>query len=211
MTTSATAERHALAALFTELGPDVDTLCEGWTSRDLAAHLVMRERRPDGAAGVILKPLAGYADKVQDSIAARDWDDLVGTVRSGPPRWSPTRIGAVDRLANTIEFFVHHEDVRRAQSAWEARDLPDELRSDLHAALGRMVKVLARKVPVGLELTPTDGGASITAKKGSPTVTVHGPIGELVLFVYGRGDHAQVTFDGPDDAVAAVRAARFGV
>jgi hypothetical protein len=37
-------ERTQLADLFDELGPDAATLLEPWTVRDLAAHLVMRER-----------------------------------------------------------------------------------------------------------------------------------------------------------------------
>ena len=45
-------ERLALCALLDETGPDAPTLCEGWTTGDLAAHLVLRERRPDAAAGV---------------------------------------------------------------------------------------------------------------------------------------------------------------
>ena len=39
-------ERAALAALLHETGPDGPTLCEGWQTRDLVAHLVLRERRP---------------------------------------------------------------------------------------------------------------------------------------------------------------------
>src|SRR5882762_622635 len=36
-------ERRELCDLFLELGPDAPTLCEGWTTLDLAAHLVLRE------------------------------------------------------------------------------------------------------------------------------------------------------------------------
>ncbi len=49
-------ERRALCALLDETGPDAPTLCEGWTTGDLAAHLVLRERRPDAAAGVAGRP-----------------------------------------------------------------------------------------------------------------------------------------------------------
>jgi uncharacterized protein (TIGR03083 family) len=45
--TLARAERAALCDLFDEVGPDAPTLCAGWTTRDLAAHLVIRERRAD--------------------------------------------------------------------------------------------------------------------------------------------------------------------
>ena len=211
MTTPAGQERAALAALFDDVGPDAATLCEGWATRDLAAHLVLRERRPDAALGVVLRSFAGHTRKVQERLASGDWPSLVERVRSGPPLLSPTRIDAVDRLANTVEFFVHHEDVRRAAPVWEPRELDPELIGDLHAALRRMAKVLARKSPVGVELQPTDGPARIMAKAAVPSVTVSGPVGELVLFVYGRGDHAQVELDGDDDAVVKLRTASFGI
>src|ERR1700754_3004842 len=38
-------ERQKLADLFASLGPDAPTMCTGWATRDLAAHLVIRERR----------------------------------------------------------------------------------------------------------------------------------------------------------------------
>jgi uncharacterized protein (TIGR03085 family) len=211
MTTPATVERRKLCNLLDELGPDAPTLCEGWMTVDLAAHLVMRERRPDGVAGVLFKPLAGYAEKVQDQIAQLPWSRLVERVRCGPPRFSPMRIDGVDRAVNTVEFFVHQEDVRRAQPGWSARDLDDELVDDLYAALKRGARLLARKAPAGIELEPSDGRPTVVAKRGSPLVTVRGPVGELTLFVYGRQAHALVELDGPSEAVASVRNASFGI
>src|SRR5262249_33102419 len=57
-------ERTALCALLGETGPGAPTLCEGWRTGDLAAHLVMRERRPDAAAGLLGGPLAGHTRRV---------------------------------------------------------------------------------------------------------------------------------------------------
>lgn len=210
MTTPATQERRDLSDLFEEVGPDAPTLCEGWTTRDLAAHLVIRERRPDAIAGAVVKKLAGHTEKVQSATAAMPWDELVDTVRTGPPAWSPTRFGAADRVANTVEFFVHHEDVRRASEPWEPRELPGELVDDLHRATKRMVRLLARSAPSGLVLEPTDGHAPIIAKKGAPAVTVRGAMGELTLFVYGRQDHARVDLDGEPASVEAIRSTSFG-
>lgn len=225
MTTPATEERRRFADALAEVGPDADTLCEGWTTRDLAAHVVLRERRPDAAVGVIASFMSGYTEKVQDKLAARDWDDLVEAVRSGPPIWSPTRIDAVDRLANTTEFFVHLEDVRRAQPDWEPRDLDDDLEDDLESALGRMSKMFLRKAPAGVTLVVLDDDdddegdepeveETIVANKpddGDAMVTVSGPVGELILWVFGRQEHARVEFDGPQDAIDALQAASFGI
>lgn len=210
MTTAATRERHAFCDTLAEVGPDARTLCEGWTTRDLAAHVVLRERRPDAALGLLVSRLGGHTAKVQERIASDDWNALVEQIRGGPPRFSPTRLSTVDRLANTVEFFVHHEDVRRQRGSWDERELHGDLATDLHTALRRGARLLLRKAPAGVVLEP-DGGDPIVANDAEPKVTVSGPIGEVVMFVYGRQTHAKVTVSGPDDAVAAVFDARFGI
>lgn len=213
MTTPATLERRRLADELVAVGPDVDTLCEGWSARDLAAHVVLRDRRPDAMPGVLISKLSSYTDKVQNKIADTDWDELVDLVRD-PPKWSPTRLDAIDRLANTTEFFVHLEDVRRAQPGWEPRDLDAELIADLTSALGRTAKPFARRAPVGITLVPDGDAEPIVAKsasEGEATVTVRGPVGELVLFMFGRQEHARVTIEGDDDAVEQARTASFGL
>ena len=210
MSTPASSERRQFADDLAAAGPDAPTLCDGWTTRDLAAHVVIRERRPDAAAGILIGALSGYTDKVQSKTSAHDWNDLVEQVRSGPPAWSPMRFDKVDRAMNTIEFFVHTEDVRRASEGWTPRVLDSELADDLTSALTRGAKMLTRSAPTGVTLAP-DGRDTIVAHAGEPMVTVSGPIGELVLFVYGRQDYARVELDGPDDAVAELRAAEFGI
>ncbi len=208
-------ERSALCDLFLEVGPDAPTLCGDWTTRDLAAHIVMRERRPDGAAGVMISKLRGHADKVQASIAANEWTELVDTVRSGPPVWSPTRLSAVDSLVNTVEFFVHHEDVRRAGDGWTPRDLDADLEAALLKMMSRMAKLLTRSSSIGVVLEPTGGGDAdlgpIIANKALPSVTVRGAVGELLLFVFGRQAHSNVELLGNDDDIETVRTAAFGV
>jgi uncharacterized protein (TIGR03085 family) len=204
-------ERAELCELFLELGPDEPTLCGDWTTRDLAAHLVVRERRPDAAIGIVVSQAAGYTDKVQSGVADTEWSDLVDTVRSGPPIWSPTRIGKVDALANTVEFFVHLEDVRRAQPTWEPRELDADLVDALYGVLGKMAKRLVKNSPVGIVLEPDDGHEPIIAKEAEPSVTVRGAVGELVMFVYGRQAHSKVELFGDDDSVAAANAASFGI
>ena len=210
MTTPARSERAALCDLFMSVGPDAPTLCAGWTTRDLAAHLVVRESRPDAAGGILIKRLAPYGDRVRDKVASRPWADLVEAVRQGPPRLSPMRIPALDSLTNTLEFFVHLEDVRRAQPDWQPRALSSSLESTLQSALARGARLMVRSAPCGVTLAPTHG-APITAKKGSPSVSIAGDIGELVLFVYGRQAHAHVTMSGPDDLVERISTAKFGV
>ena len=47
MTHLAELERAALCDTLEAVGPDVPTLCDPWTTAELAAHLVIRDRRPD--------------------------------------------------------------------------------------------------------------------------------------------------------------------
>jgi uncharacterized protein (TIGR03085 family) len=204
-----TDERAALCDLFLQLGPDAPTLCAGWQTRDLAAHLVVREHRLDAAPGIALRPFAGYTKRVQDGYAARPWPDLVEQVRSGPPAYWPTRIGAVDRLVNGIEFLVHHEDVRRAQPDWRPRD-PDPARAAAAwTGLSRAARLMFRRSPVGVSLSTPDG-AEVTAKRGPNTVILTGEPVELLLFAFGR-DAAKVEFTGEQAAVAAVQGLRRGL
>lgn len=202
--------RRTLCDVFDEVGPDAPTLCEGWTTRDLAAHLVVRETRPDAAAGILVKSAAAYGDRIRDRVGSRSWSQLVDTVRSGPPRLSPMRVPAVDDLTNTIEYFVHLEDVRRARVDQPVVALEPAVDDALFATLRRGARIFARRSPVGLVLAVT-GRESITAKKAEPTVTVRGSVGEIVLFLYGRSSVARVEFDGPSDAVERLKNTRFGI
>jgi len=186
--TVARAERAALADLMLEVGPDSPTLCGEWTTRDLAAHLVLRERRPE-AAGLVVPALRGRMESVQDGIAARPYDELVAEVRQGPPFWNPMNIGFVDAQTNTVEFFVHHEDVRRTQEGWAPRALDAATTAALWSTVPTLVKAIARRSPVGIDAAPTDGpaaGTTVRLKGGTPSVTLSGPVGEIVLAVYGR-------------------------
>ncbi len=188
-----------------EVGPDAPTLCEGWTVRDLAAHLVLRERRPDAALGILVSPARGYTDRVQRRLRERPWPSLVEDVRSGPP----ALLRMVDEQMNVVEMFVHHEDVRRARPGWAARALdPGEERA-LWARLGPITRLVRRRLPVGVALA-APGFGEVEARRGSPHVTVTGPPGELVLLVSGRQQVARVETSGPPDAVSQLMGARLG-
>ncbi|WP_181775137.1 TIGR03085 family metal-binding protein [Amycolatopsis pittospori] len=196
-------ERRALSELFEEVGPDAPTLCTGWKTRDLAAHLLVRERRPDAMPGILVPALASYTQRVQDSYAARPWSDVVGKVRSGPAWFWPTSIGAVDELTNSAEFLVHHEDVRRAQPGWEPRPAESSRDAAAWKSAKQASKLNLRKSPVGVILK-TPEGREARVKEGPDTVTVVGAPIELLLFVFGR-DAARITFEGDAYAVDRLR------
>ncbi|MFF8292138.1 TIGR03085 family metal-binding protein [Streptomyces sp. NPDC016309] len=200
MSTHAKRERLLLADLLEAAGPDALTLCEGWKTRDLAAHVVVRERRPDAAAGILLGPLRGRLEQVQAEYAAKPYEELVHLIRTGPPRLSPYAIKQVDEGANTVEFYVHAEDVRRAQRDWTPRALDPVFAEALWVRLEKAARMLCRKVPVGLVLRRPDG-RTVVGHRGTPVVTVTGEPGELTMFVFGRQDAADVEVAGEKDAV----------
>ncbi|MFI0789715.1 TIGR03085 family metal-binding protein [Streptomyces lydicus] len=210
MSTHAKRERLLLADLLESAGPDAPTLCGNWTTRQLAAHVVVRERRADAAGGILVKPLAARLERVQAEFATRPYEELLRLIRTGPPRLSPFALKPIDEASNTVEFFVHAEDVRRAQPDWAPRE-PDPVFADaLWSRIERMARVLGRKSPVGLVLRRPDGRTTV-AHRGTPVVTVVGEPGELTLFAFGRQDAAHVELDGDKDAVARLMTAKLGV
>ncbi|GAA1241238.1 TIGR03085 family metal-binding protein [Kitasatospora nipponensis] len=207
MSNHARTERERLAELLAAAGPDAPTLCAGWRTRELAAHLVLREARPDAAAGIQLRPLGGWTRRVQDGYARRPYEELVRRFRAGPPRLSPFALPGADEAANTVEYFVHAEDVRRAVP-WE----PRELDGALAEALWRRVPLtarfeLAKRTPVRLVLAHRDGRNLTVGQKLRGTVRVTGDPGELLLFAFGRGAQSAVTVTGWPKELAALRAA----
>ena len=206
MTKFARDERSCLCDLFERLGPDAPTLCEGWSTRDLAAHLYIREARPDAAAGILLRPLAPRTERVQAEAAGRPWGELVGAVRSGPP----SLLRPVDEAMNTVEYFVHHEDVRRAQPDWEPRQLDPAMEDSLWRRLRTVGRLMFRRAGVTVELA-APGHTPVRVGSGTDTVRVGGAPSELVLFGFGRGAHARVELDGPPDATERLRSAPLGL
>lgn len=200
-------ERAALVETLRSVGPDAPTLCEGWTTRDLAAHLVIREHRPDAGPGIVVPALASYTARVQKQVTeSNDWTELLDKIAAGPPLLSPFKL--LDPLVNLNEMFIHHEDVRRAQPGWQPRTLDAGTVKALTRSLPVMARLTMAKVPARVALRTPEGKTLVTAGRG-PAVTVTGAPEELLLFAVGR--EGRVTFDGDDDAVLAVRQARRGL
>jgi uncharacterized protein (TIGR03085 family) len=191
-------ERTAITELLDRLGPDQPTLCEGWQTRDLTAHLVLRESRPDAALGMFVGKLSGWTQRVQDSLAGGDFRRLVNRLRHGPPPWSLMRVPALGELLSNLELFVHHEDVRRAQPDWEPRVL-DAGSDDLLWRRGRKIaRLVLRSTSGGIELVRSDTGERHVARPARPgqgTLTISGPPQEVLLYLFGRRDHARVEKD----------------
>lgn len=212
MTRHARAERLALCDTFVQVGPDAPTLCGDWTSGDLLAHLVVREGRPDQAAGILAAPLAGRTERAMARLLAdHDFEDLVERLRQGPPRWHPMSVPAVDEQANLVEMFVHHEDVLRAGLGAPRRSLDPAMVSALGDRLAVMGKLLFRPTKgVDVALVTAKRRTRVGSGKG-PVVEIHGRPGEIILFGFGRKAVAEVELIGPPEAVEVVRTTPYGL
>ncbi len=185
-------------------------MCEGWTTTDLATHLVVRERKPLAALGLVLSPLAGtLRQTMARTSATHSYETLVALVRSGPP----SLLRPFDGAMNMSEFFVHHEDVRRGGGDSTPRPESDiaAVEEALWHSVGRGARLLTRSLgATGLDLVHVDGRV-VHARRGTPTARLTGRPGEIVLYLSGRKGAAQVELGGPPEAVEALRDAGFGL
>lgn len=202
--------RQLVAATAARLGADAPTLCHPWTVRDLVAHLVVRESRPDALPGVIapVKALQRHTESVMEETAARDLGELLERFRSGPPAWWPTRLPALDRAINSTELAIHHEDMVRAQPGWEPTELPEEVQAQLWRTLPLVGRMHYRSAPTGVvAVAPGHGRAALRRPPSEAgTVVLRGAPMELVLHAFGRQDHAQLVIEGADEDIAALAA-----
>jgi uncharacterized protein (TIGR03085 family) len=213
MTHLAQLERQAICDTLVAVGPDAPTVCSPWRSADLAAHLVVRERRPDLSAGIWIPPLASLTDRAIASYAAKPWPELVDLVRTGPPVWVPTRIAAVDDMVNFLEFTIHHEDVLRGdETPGPRRELSGRQSAAIWKSLTRLAKLYFRRVPVGVVLETPDG-RTFTARTGTQlgTVVLRGAPLELLLTASGRRRVAELEVVGSEQAAAALWSASLGL
>ena len=136
----------------------------------------------------------------------KDFARLIARIRSGPPIGF-FRVEWVRSLANLNEFFVHHEDVRRANRRGP-RTLPPAMDAAVWRNVRRGSHYLSRRLHAcGLEIEWAGTGERVTVRPGEPTARFSGTPGELLLNVFGR----QVEVSGPPAAVAAVRRTHFGM
>jgi uncharacterized protein (TIGR03085 family) len=202
-------ERRELCDLLEELGPDAPTLCEGWATLDLAAHLVVRERDPRSAPGILLGGrFAGLLERVTTSAMERGYATLVEQVRNGPPL-GPFVVPKLRTYLNLNEYVTHHEDVRRANGLGPRTDRP-ELQDELWSLLRISARLMLRNVRgAHVRLVRPDG--TVISVGHGPEVTVAGEPLELVLYLQGRRDAAEVDLSGHPAARKSLETADLGI
>lgn len=194
-------ERERLAALLLKVGPDAPTLNAGWTTHDLAVHLLIREAKPAAAPGIFIDALSSVTDKETERQKARSYNKVVREWAAGPPLW----VKPFDSAMNTSEHFIHHEDVRRGGGEVKPREFSQAVNQELFALAKRFGKLTLRNVPVPVILTPptfppaTVGDKAGVAERGDKVLRVSGEPGELLLWASGR-KAVEVELTGAVDA-----------
>jgi uncharacterized protein (TIGR03085 family) len=209
-------ERSALAQALREAGPDAPTLCTGWRSRHLAAHVVLRESAPLVAVGATFPPLHAHAERRIEQLADRSahwagYAALVERVARGPARGSA--MSWMGEASNLLEFFVHTEDVRRGAGPVPPRPLAPEHADAMWRRVSRAAPFLYRKAGVGIVLVVPGGPRrAVRRPRGDAgTVIIRGEVGELTLHAFGREDAAHVDVLGdPADVEQLQRAVAGG-
>ena len=211
MTILARTERDLLCDTALAVGGDASTLCGDWDVKDLVVHLLVRERDLTGLPGMFVPALEGLTARAERSRSKEEFEALVEKVRQGPPAYSPMGWRPFDLAVNTLEFFIHHEDVRRAQPGWEPRELSEEQEQAIWLPLSLISRILTRRSPVGIIVQRTDRESTSRLRGGDPSVVMTGPPSEVALFLYGRGEQSRVELEGTPEDVAALRATDFGL
>ncbi|HJP15961.1 MAG TPA: TIGR03085 family metal-binding protein [Acidimicrobiales bacterium] len=200
-------ERQNLCDLLEVVGPDAPTLCEGWSTAHLAAHLVLRERKPIAALGIIFGgAFAQRTERTTKRLAATSFDGLIKKLRKGPP----LPLKRIDGQINVLEYTVHHEDIRRAFGEWEERQNLDELQEIIWKIQKRSAHLMTRKLEdIDLTLCRPSGETTHINKSGRPATLIGEPI-EIAMFITGRRDKALVEISGDDSAIEEIRTGSLG-
>ncbi|OAA29678.1 TIGR03085 family protein [Frankia sp. EI5c] len=201
----ARAERALLADLLAAAGPDRPTLCAGWTTHDLAAHLVTRERSPLAGPGLVIPALHGITERAERSTGqSHPFTELVELFRNGPAWWNPARLRRFDDATNVAEFYVHHADVDRAVPGFTPRALDPVSRERIWSGLRLLARAGYRSTDAEVVAERTDTGARRVLRRGKSTVVIAGPPEELLLHAFGRRSVAQVELSGDPAAIASL-------
>ncbi len=175
-------EYRALADLLEACGPavwDAPSLCEGWRTREVVAHMTMPARYEGPAFMAELEAAGGDFTVLSNTVAARDGElpaaVLLGDLRSEVLHgWQPPGGGLEGALTHCV---IHGLDITEAVPL--ERRVPTE-------RIARVLGIVAAPDLFGVDL----GGVELRADDvdwwfGSG-VPVTGPAQALVLVVCGR-------------------------
>jgi uncharacterized protein (TIGR03083 family) len=178
-------EYNALAELLERAGPgvwDAPSLCEGWRTREVVAHMTMPARYDGPAFMAELEAAGGDFGRLSDAIAARDGglstdtllDDLRSPVLHG---WEPPGGGSEGALTHCV---IHALDIEEAVPL--PRRVPD---ASIRAVLALVVAEGAPN-PFGIDLSGVELRADDLDWSSGSGALAAGPAQALVLVAAGR-------------------------
>lgn len=190
-------ERQDLVTTLRAAGPDAPTLCQGWQTRHLAAHLYLRLHRPGRIAAAML-PGGSDADALtlrlgQEHADVSGYEALLERFAAEPDRFNPMRL--TGNRVHLLEYVVHHEDVRRGAGPAPARELPAPMRRALWDQVRTMGRLSQRRASDGVVLVVPDGPRAVV-RRGQRGLAVIGSEVELALYLTGRRENVQVDLVG---------------
>jgi uncharacterized protein (TIGR03085 family) len=199
-------QREALCDALDAVHPSAPTLCEGWTAHHLAAHVWLRESDTLRVAGALLTRRRDRIElRMAEVMTQRPYADLIAAIRRGPEGLSPFRLPGVEELANTVEFFVHCEDVRRGSGNNTPRPTDLSLEEVCWKRLPAMSRMFLHGCPVAVWLErDVPPGEPVRIGRGPDIVTLAGAPSELLLYLFGRGGAAAVEVIGEPAAISVV-------
>lgn len=214
----ADSERAAYCELAGSLGPDAATLCEGWDAYDLTAHLWAREARPASSVGLMVPGFGWHQKAIAQAKARFSFDELVSRVHTRRDVALPFRSASADEALNCLEFFVHHEDLRRGGQQLGPRVLSPVIDDLLWSRVPAAAAIAARrlkKAQPGMVVKRMRHGfltdeAWVLTTGADPAVLVAEP-GEAILWLFGRGDHAHLEWEGPEQSIREVQRVKTGI
>lgn len=191
---SATLRDEQLQVLCDVLGSvdaSAPTLCEGWSAHDIAIHIWVLKHDPLSWPLLVVPRLAGLATKRADALKQRwSYAELVADLRSGDGEIACMPLDGRENHRHALgEYFVHSEDVRRANALHPARISPA-----LEDALWQRLRVAAPRLHRGESWRfEAPDGEWFTIGGHEPTQCIFGRPAELLLWAYGRTSAADVT------------------
>lgn len=178
-------ERVALADLLETLTPDEwehPSLCEGWTVRDVAAHVISAPEATVGQIAAAVLRARGSFDRANHDYARRvsrrpteaivaDYRRLAGSRRCAP---------GTTYMEALVDVLVHTQDI--AIPLGKRHEMPpDAARASAERYRGRSFPFNARKRLRGYRLEATD----VDWSSGEGAL-LRGPIAALLMLITGR-------------------------
>jgi len=206
-------QREALCDALDAVHPSAPTLCDGWTAHHLAAHVWLRENRVwTGVGARVLNRPEQLDQRMAEVMTQRPYADLVAAIRRGPHGLSPFRLPGMEAAANTLEFLVHCEDVRRGSGVNTPRPTDLALEQLCWSRLPTLARFFLRGCPVAVWLErDVPPGEPVRIGKGPDIVTLSGAASELLLYLFGRRRAANVEVIGEPAAVSVLAGRKLGI